>query len=188
MFTAMTSIFDFFNLMSEAQRLMLDLDFNDKVEAKAKNYLKKANNDLTEFLRDYYEKDESEDKSSKKDDKKKCDCEKPESYFHYVSDKYKDGKCVEHDEKEVKNGKVVKEVHHSSQSTLENKASEEQKTIACPNKEDNHVLAELSKKMDDLEKKLSCVSEENKKLHCENEALKAKVAKFEELKTVLKNF
>lgn len=186
MFTTMTSIFVFFNLMSEAQRLMLDLDFNDKVEAKAKNYLKKANNDLTEFLKDYYDKDESEDKSCKKECKNKCDSEKPESYFHYVSDKYKDGKCVEHDEKEVKNGKVVKEVHNS-QSTLENKASEEQKTIACPNKEDNHILAELSKKMDDLEKKLFCVSEENKKLHYENESLKAKVAKFEELKTVLKN-
>jgi hypothetical protein len=171
MFTTMTSIFDFFNLMSEAQRLMLDLDFND----------------LTEFLKDYYEKNESEDKCCKKECKKKCDYEKPESYFHYVSDKYKDGKCVEHDEKEVKNGKVVKEVHHKSQSTLENKASEEKKTIACPNKEDNHILVELSKKMDDLEKKLSCVNEENKKLHCENETLKTKVAKFEELKTVLKN-
>ena len=38
--------------------------------------------------------------------------EKNHSYFHSVKDKYKNGEHVSHSEKEIKDGKVIKDVNH----------------------------------------------------------------------------
>ena len=50
--------------------------------------------------------DERFEKLSKGMDEKNCD----RSYFHSVSDKYENGEHVSHKEKEVKDGKVIKDV------------------------------------------------------------------------------
>ena len=62
------------------------------------------------------------------DDKKNCKCgdnvckcnktddvkdENNHSYFHSVKDKYKNGEHVSHSEKEIKDGKVIKDVNNS---------------------------------------------------------------------------
>lgn len=54
--------------------------------------------------------------SEPQQDKKGCDKEKCEpkckSYYHYVCDKFKNGENVYHKEKEVKDGKVLKDEGH----------------------------------------------------------------------------
>lgn len=42
------------------------------------------------------------------------------TYYHSISDKYEDGKRVSHQEKEIKNGEVIKDESFDSTKTIEN--------------------------------------------------------------------
>lgn len=51
--------------------------------------------------------------------------DKDTSYYHSIKDKYKNGKHVSHLEKEVKDGKVLKDVNKTYDTKIENKPCED---------------------------------------------------------------
>lgn len=83
-------------------------------------------------------------------------------YYHFLSDKYKDGECVEHNEKIVDNGKVIKNEHNGKDMMIEKRT----------------IGSEVIKAKNTEIEKLKAEVEELKK---ENQALKAKIAKIKNL-------
>ena len=76
-------------------------------------FMDEANEFMNEFNELFSEKKscEKECKEEKCENKKK-DEPKQKSYYHYVCDKFKNGKNVYHQEKEVEDGKVLKDEGH----------------------------------------------------------------------------
>lgn len=106
------------------------------------NFMKK----MREVLKEY---DDTEIKVE--DDK-----DDTHSYFHSVSDKYDNGKHVSHKEKEIKNGKVLKDVNEIYQIEDKNKCNEKTK---CTCDKTNECQEEKSSLSDYYEKKLKEASE-----------------------------
>lgn len=93
------------------------------------------------------------------------------SYFHSISEKYKDGKRVSHVEKEVKDGKVLKDVKEEPKLQVIDKPIDLFESCVSPSdevkklKEDYATLsnehAELAKKLDKIEEMYNNVKKEN---------------------------
>ena len=93
------------------------------------------------------------------------------SYFHSISEKYKDGKRVSHVEKEVKDGKVLKDVKEEPKLQVIDKPIDLFESCVSPSdevkklKEDYAILsnehAELAKKLDKIEEMYNNVKKEN---------------------------
>lgn len=98
---------------------------------------------------------------------KKNDIDK--SYYHYVNNTYKNGKLVEHKEKEVKDGKVLKD----------------EKTLPQIGKENNRVnnidVAKLQLSIDEKDAKIKELENILKKCQNENNELKNKFEKVKNL-------
>lgn len=92
------------------------------------NYFKNLFDEVSKIMKDDFE-----------ETVKECeDCE-GKSYYHMVSDKYEDGKHVSHKEKEVKDGKVVKDIDNCM--NIEDKCEENKKCCkkeSC-NKENKNI-------------------------------------------------
>lgn len=135
--------------------------------------------------------------SEKKQSKKECDKEKCEpkckSYYHYVCDKFKNGENVYHQEKEVKDGKVLKDEGHGCGCITNNddasiKSDSECKKNCTENSKlkeyekavsnENEVLKQKNCKLRSHINKLECECEEYKNEICElkkeNEELRRK--------------
>ena len=109
-----------------------------------KDFLSEAN----DFMKDFNNLLDSEASESKEE---KCDDE-PNSYYHYMCDKYENGKHVSHKEKEVKNGKVLKDVDNSM--NIENKKEQcscEKQKIENKEEKDKEVCA-LKQKLEEMQK------------------------------------
>ena len=98
------------------------------------------------------------------------------SYFHSVKDEYKDGEHVSHSEKEIKDGKVIKDVVDSTK--LSDKSGCKCEGNVC----------DSNKKCEDKETGITLLREANKHLSQELMEQKAKVAELERmLKKVTKD-
>lgn len=103
--------------------------------------------------------DERFEKLSKEMDEKDCD----RSYFHSVSDKYENGEHVSHKEKEVKDGKVIKDVgfgvgiedkskneKYTFKEEMLKKANETIEKLEKENSEKDEIIENLTKKIKDI--------------------------------------
>ena len=111
------------------------------------SFLKEADELMKEFDNDL---SNEENNNEKKDENNK-------SYFHYVNNTYRNGKLVEHQEKEVKDGKVLKD--EKKVEAIEDK----QKVDENVNKL-NLLLKEKDEKIKNLENLLVKYENENKVL------------------------
>ena len=116
--------------------------------------------DLFEEFNKLVNKFDNETKEDNEKEKKNNN----ENYYHFLSNKYKNGKCVEHQEKIVDNGKVVK----NEAFAIDDKKKEETKTIGSE---------VIKAKNNEIEK----LKAENEILKKENENLKAKIAQIKNL-------
>ena len=78
--------------------------------------------------------------------------EKDSSYFHKITEEYENGKCVSRSEKEIKDGKVIKDVH-------ETHSIKEDKPKAIENGKDKEedrddIIAYYERKVENLCKKI----------------------------------
>lgn len=98
------------------------------------------------------------------------------SYYHSVKDEYKDGERISHSEKEIKDGKVIKDVVDSAK--LSDKSDCKCEGNVC----------DSNKKCEDKETGITLLREANKHLSQELMEQKAKVAELERmLKKVTKD-
>ena len=124
--------------------------------------------------------------------------EKNHSYFHSVKDKYKNGEHVSHSEKEIKDGKVIKDVNHFGNIEDKKNCKCDDNVCKCDRKlyekketeyealkgisqfwEDSfrtaeNALIEKDKKIAELERKLAEVTQDKEYL----------LMKFEQVKNV----
>ncbi len=96
--------------------------------------------------------------------------EEPKSYFRKVVDEYEDGKHVSHKEKEVKDGKVIKNVNENYK--LEGK-DEKNIEITYDDEKENDTIAELKSQISEMETLIHKLKEENHQLCKEIEVHKA---------------
>lgn len=92
------------------------------------------------------------------------------SYFHKVEEKYENGKCVSHIEKEVKDGKVLKDINYcpsiedktkNDDTCHENKLEETEKALKDANekiKTQQEVINDYKKYCAELEEKLKKIN------------------------------
>ena len=128
---------------------------------------------FNEFFKTFFEEadelikefDNSLEKIEKEAKKNNID----KSYYHYVNNTYKNGKLVEHKEKEVKDGKVLKDEKTLPQIGKEN------------NRTNNIDVAKLQLSIDEKEAKIKELENILKKCQNENNELKNK---FEKLKNL----
>ena len=76
-------------------------------------FINEANDLMNEFNELFSEKESCKNEcNEEKCENKKKDEPKHKSYYHYVCDKFKNGENVYHQEKEVEDGKVLKDEGH----------------------------------------------------------------------------
>ena len=112
------------------------------------------------------------------------------SYYHSVKDKYANGEHISHSEKEIKDGKVIKDVDNSFE--LENKKNcqcndnvcqcdkklyEKKETLEQSLRSAEKALVEKDRKITELESKLAEVTLDKEYL----------LKKFEQVKNVFQN-
>ena len=117
--------------------------------------------ELMKELDNSFEKTEKEAKKNENDNGK--------SYYHYVNNTYKNGKLVEHEEKEVKNGKVLKDEKTAPQIGNEN------------NKTNDVDVTKLQLLIDEKDAKIKELENILKKYQNENNELKNKFEKAKNL-------
>lgn len=117
--------------------------------------------ELMKELDNSFEKTEKEAKKNENDNGK--------SYYHYVNNMYKNGKLVEHEEKEVKDGKVLKDEKTTPQIGSEN------------NKTNNVDVTKLQLLIDEKDAKIKELENILKKYQNENNELKNKFEKVKNL-------
>jgi len=117
--------------------------------------------ELMKELDNSFEKTEKEAKKNENDNGK--------SYYHYVNNTYKNGKLVEHEEKEVKDGKVLKDEKTTPQIGKEN------------NKTDDVDVTKLQLLIDEKDAKIKELENILKKYQNENNELKNKFEKVKNL-------
>jgi len=117
--------------------------------------------ELMKELDNSFEKTEKEVKKNENDNGK--------SYYHYVNNTYKNGKLVEHEEKEVKDGKVLKDEKATPQIGKEN------------NKTNDVDVTKLQLLIDEKDAKIKELENILKKYQNENNELKNKFEKVKNL-------
>ena len=117
--------------------------------------------ELMKELDNSFEKTEKEVKKNENDNGK--------SYYHYVNNTYKNGKLVEHEEKEVKDGKVLKDEKTTPQIGKEN------------NKTNDVDVTKLQLLIDEKDAKIKELENILKKYQNENNELKNKFEKVKNL-------
>lgn len=117
--------------------------------------------ELMKELDNSFEKTEKEAKKNENDNGK--------SYYHYVNNTYKNGKLVEHEEKEVKDGKVLKDEKTTPQIGNEN------------NKTNDVDVTKLQLLIDEKDAKIKELENILKKYQNENNELKNKFEKVKNL-------
>lgn len=126
----------------------------------------------------------------KEEEKKKEDVKEEEtpshSYFHKVSDCFEDGKHVSHAEKEVKDGKVIKDIDEKPTASIEGTKEEcscKDKECICEkeNKKLNKWLTSAENALCEKDEQISTLKNEINALKKENSSLKEKL-------TIVKNF
>lgn len=117
------------------------------------------------------------------------------SYFHAIEDEYEDGKHVLHKEKEVKDGKVIKDINDNcltvikqdENKTIENEAFNTETEIRELKAENERLLKEIAKKNETIK----CLKDYNcdKQLTIEkqNNDLERLIHKNKELTNKLNN-
>lgn len=116
------------------------------------------------------------------------------SYFHTIEDEYEDGKHVLHKEKEVKDGKVIKDINDNcltvkqdENKTIENEAFNTETEIRVLKAENECLLEEIAKKNETIK----CLKDYNcdKQLTIEkqNNDLERLIHKNKELTNKLNN-
>ena len=115
--------------------------------------------------------DERFEKLSKEMDEKDCG----HSYFHSVSDNYENGEHVSHKEKEVKDGKVIKDVGFGV--GIEDKSKNENNNDKVEGKEDiesqyKRKMEELCNKIDEKNEIIDKLNARCSKLMKENDKIK----------------
>lgn len=116
------------------------------------------------------------------------------SYFHAIEDEYEDGKHILHKEKEVKDGKVIKDINDNcltvkeeQNKTFENEAFNTETEIRELKAENERLLKEIAKKNETIK----CLKDYNcdKQLTIEkqNNDLERLIHKNEELTNKLNN-
>ena len=117
--------------------------------------------ELMKELDNSFEKTEKEAKKNENDNGK--------SYYHYVNNTYKNGKLVEHEEKEVKDGKVLKDEKTTPQIGNEN------------NKTNDVDVTKLQLLIDEKDAKIKELENILKRYQNENNELKNKFEKVKNL-------
>lgn len=117
--------------------------------------------ELMKELDNSFEKTEKEAKKNENDNGK--------SYYRYVNNTYKNGKLVEHEEKEVKDGKVLKDEKTTPQIGKEN------------NKTNDVDVTKLQLLIDEKDAKIKELENILKKYQNENNELKNKFEKVKNL-------
>ena len=117
--------------------------------------------ELMKELDNSFEKTEKEAKKNENDNGK--------SYYHYVNNTYKNGKLVEHEEKEVKHGKVLKDEKTTPQIGNEN------------NKTNDVDVTKLQLLIDEKDAKIKELENILKRYQNENNELKNKFEKVKNL-------
>jgi hypothetical protein len=133
------------------------------------------NNMFNEFFKTFFEEadelmkelDNSFEKTEK--EVKKNENDNGKSYYHYVNNTYKNGKLVEHEEKEVKDGKVLKDEKATPQIGKEN------------NKTNDVDVTKLQLLIDEKDAKIKELENILKKYQNENNELKNKFEKVKNL-------
>ena len=116
------------------------------------------------------------------------------SYFHAIEDEYEDGKHILHKEKEVKDGKVIKDINDNcltvkqdENKTIENEAFNTETEIRVLKAENECLLKEIAKKNETIK----CLKDYNcdKQLTIEkqNNDLERLIHKNKELTNKLNN-
>lgn len=116
------------------------------------------------------------------------------SYFHAIEDEYEDGKHILHKEKEVKDGKVIKDINDNcltvkqdENKTIENEAFNTETEIRVLKAENECLLEEIAKKNETIK----CLKDYNcdKQLTIEkqNNDLERLIHKNKELTNKLNN-
>ena len=117
------------------------------------------------------------------------------SYFHAIEDEYEDGKHILHKEKEVKDGKVIKDINDNcltvikqdENKTIENEAFNTETEIRELKAENEYLLKEIAKKNETIK----CLKDYNcdKQLTIEkqNNDLERLIHKNKELTNKLNN-
>lgn len=125
-----------------------------------KTFFEEADELMKEFDNSF-EKTEKEAKKNENDNGK--------SYYHYVNNTYKNGNLVEHEEKEVKDGKVLKDEKTTPQIGNEN------------NKTNDVDVTKLQLLIDEKDAKIKELENILKKYQNENNELKNKFEKVKNL-------
>lgn len=101
-----------------------------------------------------------------------------ESYYNKICDKYKNGEHISHDEVEIKNGKVVKDIHQTK--NIEDKGGECSKKC-CSSCEDGIATTNGTKvpEVDVYKKKIEKLFKRIDKLNQENEEYENKIQDLE---------
>jgi len=148
-------------------------------------FMDEANEFMNEFNELFSEK-ESCKKSCKEEkcEEKKKDEPKHKSYYHYVCDKFKNGKNVYHQEKEVEDGKVLKDEGHGCgyisdndnttiKSNDECKKTCKEKSITIENEALKQQIYKLQNDIKELEKSSRKLENENVELRRKLNSIKS---------------
>lgn len=119
------------------------------------------------------------------------------SYFHVIKDEYEDGKHVFHKEKEVKDGKVIKDINDNCLTVKqdENKAIEIQedkqfnteRQIRELKAENERLLKEIENKNETIRKFKGCIRTNEMTIERQNNDLERLLNKNKELNEILNN-
>ena len=128
---------------------------------------------FNEFFKTFFEEADELmkgfDNSFEKTEKEVKKNENDKSYYHYVNNVYKNGELVEHEEKEVKDGKVLKDEKTIPQIGNEN------------NKANDVDVTKLQLLIDEKDAKIKELENILKKYQNENNELKNKFEKVKNL-------
>ena len=112
----------------------------------------------------------------KKEQEKEDENKKDSSYFHKVFDKYENGEHVEHVEKEVKDGKVIKDNGYIKETNKDCISLSDQGNASCLKYNDCPIIAELNETIKKLRLK-------NASLELNYNTLKEKYEKIDKEKS-----
>ena len=135
---------------------------------------------FAEKMRDFEEKNNAENDSK--------------SYFHTIEDEYEDGKHVLHKEKEVKDGKVIKDINDNclitkqdEDKTIENEAFNTDVDIRELKAENKRLLKEIENKNETIRKFKGCIRTNEMTIERQNNDLERLLNKNKELNEKLDN-
>lgn len=135
---------------------------------------------FAEKMKDFEEKNNAENDSK--------------SYFHTIEDEYEDGKHVLHKEKEVKDGKVIKDINDNclitkqdEDKTIENETFNTDVEIRELKAENKRLLKEIENKNETIRKFKGCIRTNEMTIERQNNDLERLLNKNKELNEKLDN-